>query len=392
MTIDVDRVRAQTPGCAHVAHFNNAGASLPPQPVLDAMIGHLHREATIGGYEAADEAADAIDAVYTSVAGLVGCRPGEVALVENATVAWDAAFYAIPFAPGDRIVTGRAEYVSNAIAMLQMQQRHGLVIEVIDDDEHGQISLEHLRASLDTDVKVVALTHVPTNGGLVNPAAEVGRLAHQVGALFLLDACQSAGQIPLDVEALKCDMLSATGRKFLRGPRGTGFLYVRDNVVERLRPHVLDLRSATWTSPATYSISPGARRFETWEYNYALTLGLGAAIDIALTLGIEAIEARNTSLAERLRAGLSAIDRVTVRDKGERRSAIVTFTVDGVDSEDVSAALRTEQINTWALSAPSAQFDMPHRGLTHVVRASLHYFNTEEEIDRLLAGVARLAA
>jgi cysteine desulfurase / selenocysteine lyase len=390
MSIDATRARAATPGCAHIAHFNNAGSALPPQVVVDTVIDHIRREAEIGGYEAAAEANARMDAVYRSIAMLVGAAADEVALVESATVAWDAAFAAIRFQPGQRILTGRAEYVSNAIVMLQLRERTGVTIEVVPDDEHGQISVDALRDTIDTDVRLVALTHVPTSGGLVNPAAAVGAIAHDAGALFLLDACQSIGQIPIDIGSMHCDLLSATGRKFLRGPRGTGFLVARNEIVDQLRPHVLDLRSATWTSPTTYEIAPGARRFETWERSHANLLGLGAAVDYALGWGIESIEQRNTELATHLRTRLANIDGVVVRDKGERKCAIVTFTVDGVASDNVVARLGSLRINTSVTSASSAQFDMPERGLTHMVRASPHYYNDVDEVERLADAVASL--
>ena len=388
--IDVRRARSETPGCEKVAHFNNAGAALMPRPVLDAVLEHLQLEALSGGYEAAELQAGRIEAVYDSIARLLNCRRDEAAVVENATRAWDMAFYAIPFQPGDRILTSVAEYASNYIAFLQVARRTGAVVEVIPNDEHGQLSLRALEALLERPAKLVAITHVPTNGGLVNPAAAVGRLARQAGALYLLDACQSIGQMPLDVAQTGCDMLSATGRKFLRGPRGTGFLYVRRELLEQLEPPFLDLHAARWVGRDAYQVRPDARRFENWETYYAGKIGLGAAVDYALGWGLEAIEARITRLAGELRRELAALPGVRVHDLGEHPCGIVTFTAAGAAPQAVQAALRAQGINVSVTSRASTRLDMEQRGLDELVRASVHYYNTGEEIERLCAAVAGL--
>jgi cysteine desulfurase/selenocysteine lyase len=389
MPIDVVRARRETPGCVRVAPFNNAGAALPPAVVLDAVRSHLEREAEIGGYEAAEEADGLIEHAYDAIAGMLGCSPGEIALVENATRAWDMAFYAHRFEAGDRILTGRAEYASNVIAFLQVARRTGAQVEVVPDDEHGQIDVAALARMIDSRVKLIALTHVPTNGGLVNPAAAVGALAREAGAPFLLDACQSAGQAPLDLGELKCDMLSATGRKFLRGPRGTGFLYVRGDLIERLEPPLLDLHAATWTSADSYEVRRDARRFENWESYVAGRIGLGAAIDYAMAWGLETIRERVTMLASGLREQLGAIPGVKVRDKGAVKCGIVTFTADGPTAVQVKQSLRAARINVSVSPAEYARFDMEPRGLPALVRASVHYYNTEDEIDRLCSTLAQ---
>jgi cysteine desulfurase / selenocysteine lyase len=391
MPIDVEAERAITPACGRGIFLNHAGASPSPDPVTDAVVDHLRREAEVGGYDAAAEARDRIQGVYDSIAALVNGSPDEIALVESATAAWEAVFHALRLEAGDRILTGRAEYVSNAIAMLQVARRTGAVVEVIDDDQHGQISLERLRDQLDERVKLIAVTHVPTNGGLVNPAEAVGAMAQAAGVPFLLDACQSAGQLDLDVEHLGCDALTATGRKFLRGPRGTGFAWVARGWLDRLEPVGLDTRSATWTSPTTVEMAPDARRFERWEHSVAGRLGLGVAVDHARSLGLDSIERRTRELAEHLRAGLAALPRVTVHDKGTRRCGIVTFTVEGVSPTEARQALADQGISTWVSTADHAQLDMPARGLTELVRASVHYVNTVDELDRTIDTVAGLA-
>ncbi|WP_410676478.1 aminotransferase class V-fold PLP-dependent enzyme [Amycolatopsis sp. cmx-4-68] len=389
MTFDVERARRETPGCAEVVHFNNAGSALPPAVVTDTVVEYLRHEALVGGYEAAAEAAERLDAVYASAARLVGAEADDIALTDNATRSWQAVFYALPFGTGDRILTSRAEYASNAIAFLQVARRTGAVVEVIGDDESGQLDVEELRRRVDDDVKLIAVSHVPTQGGLVNPAEEIGAVARAAGIPFLLDACQSAGQLDLDVTRLKCDALSTTGRKYLRGPRGTGFLYVHPRLRDRLEPAMLDLHSASWESPTEYVVDPTAKRFEVWERDFAGVVGFGAAIDYALGWGLPAIETRVAALAATLRGRLAETG-ARVHDVGARKCGIVTFSVDGTPAAEVKARLAEANINTSVAVRTSAQFDFTARDLPDMVRASVHYYNTEDEIDLLVRQVEKL--
>ena len=390
MTIDVARVRSDTPGCENQAHFNNAGAALSPQPILDTVIAHLNREAEIGGYEAAAEASDRLEHLYATAAQLVGGKPQEIAYIENATRAWDMAFYAIDWQEGDQILTAQAEYAANYIAYLHMVKRRGVEIIAVPNDQHGQISVSALEERITDRTKLIAITHIPTNGGLVNPAAEVGKVAKARGILYLLDACQSVGQIPMDVKAIGCDMLSATGRKYLRGPRGTGFLWVREPLIETLDPPLLDLHAATLTGPESYEVRNDARRFENWESFVAGRLGLAAAIDYALDLGMDAIRNRIYALAQRLRTGLDALSGVTVHDLGAEKCGIVSFTVDGHAPADIKETLAAQCFNVSASRRSSTLLDMADRQIDALVRASVHYYNTEEEVDRLIAAVDSL--
>jgi cysteine desulfurase / selenocysteine lyase len=389
LTIDVGQARRETPGCANVLHLNSAGSSLPPKPVLDAVIGHIELEGRIGGYEAHERNEDAIERFYGAAAQLIGARPEEIAFNSSATRAWDMAFYAFELGRGDRVLTSVADYVSNYIAYLQVARRTGVEIVTVPNDEHGQVSVEALRDRIDERVKLVAITHVPTNSGLVNPVGEIGAITREAGIPYLVDACQSAGQIPLDVDAIGCDALSATGRKYLRGPRGTGFLYVRSSLLERLEPPVLDMRAADWVAPDRYQLRRDGRRFEEWEQDFAGKVGLARAIDYALDVGIDAIWDRVHALGERLRELLAEVDGVTVHDPGALRCGIVTFSVAGTPAEQVKEALARERINVTVSATQSAVIDALERGLPDLVRASVHYFNTDEELERAVDCVRR---
>ena len=391
MTLDTERLRADTPACERLAHFNNAGASLMPAPVYAAMTEHLALEQRVGGYEAQADAAERLRDFYVQAARLLNGAPEEIAFMESATKAWDAAFYALPLVEGDRVLVHRSTYSSNYLALMQLARRKGLSIDFVPSDAHGQIDVDALPGLVRPRTKLVLLTHCPSQSGLIQPAEEVGRFAREHDLLYLLDACQSAGQMPLDVEAIQCDALSGTGRKFLRGPRGTGFLWMRRELAERLEPTMVDLEAAEWLSQDRYRLAPGARRFEAWERNVAGQIALGRAMRYALDTRLEAIAARVQALAADLRDQLAALPAVTVHDPGTGKSAIVTFSVVGHDVRSVQQTLRARSINISVVPRQWALLDAQARNLPDLVRASVHVFNTEGEVERLVRAVASLA-
>lgn len=389
--MDVLRLREDTRGCEGVVHLNNAGAALPPGVVVDTMVDHLRREEQVGPYEAHDEAADRIAAVAHSAARLIGARADQIALMDSATTAWDRAFSAIAFTrqfnAGDRILVSAAEYASNVLPIMQVAMTSGARIEFIPDDGDGAVDVAAFERLLDSDVALVAITHCPSQNGLVNDVAGIGALLEDSDAWYLVDACQSVGQLPVDVADIGADFLSATGRKFLRGPRGTGFLYASDRALDELEPFPVDLHSATWLGD-DYEVQGSARRFEYWEQSYAGLLGLGAAIDYALDLGIDAIAERIADLAGHARGALADIPGVTVRDRGRARSGIVTLTHERIPAPELVSRIRGTGVNV-SLSTPNySRVDFVAHGIDGLVRVSPHVYNTLDEVDRLVASIA----
>jgi cysteine desulfurase/selenocysteine lyase len=390
-TLDIDRLRADTPGCRLVNHLNNAGAALPPDVVVETVIEHLRAESRMGGYEAHALAEDRIASIYGSIGQLIGSRPEQIALVESASEGWSRALQAIAFTRGfgadDRILVSSAEYASNVIPLLQVAERSGASVEFIPDDEAGCVDVDALAGLLDDRVAIVAITHCPSQNGLINDVEAIGRALTDSDAWYIVDACQSVGQLPIDATAIGADFVSATGRKFLRGPRGTGFLYASDRALSELEPFPLDLHSATWLSSG-YVIRSGARRFEYWERAYSALLGLGAAVDYALGLGIDALASRIGELAEHARTSLASTDGIEVRDRGVSRSGIVTFTSRHLPAEEVVPLIRARGINVSLSTADYARVDFDAHGIGSQVRVSPHAYNTFEEIDALVAAVA----
>jgi selenocysteine lyase/cysteine desulfurase len=385
-------LRADTPGCADHIHLNNAGSSLMPAPVVRAMTAHIELEAQVGGYEAAAERREAIRAAYDAVAGLVGTRAGNIAFTDSATTAYIQALSSIPFEPGDVILTTRNDYVSNQIQFLSLQARLGVRIVRAPDRPEGGVDLSAIADAIRRDrPKLVCVTHVPTNSGLVQDVAAVGAACREAGVWYLVDACQSVGQMPIDAAQLGCDFLSGTFRKFLRGPRGTGFLYVSDRVLEEgLEPLYIDMRGADWVAQDRYRAQPDASRFETWEFAFALVLGAGEAARYARAVGLDNIRDRVRALASRLRQALGALDRVRILDRGPELCGIVSVTAEGWDPRELVVRLRDRGISAGAQLRAVALIDYDDKGVSSSLRLSPHYYNTEAEIDHASAVLEEL--
>ena len=390
-TLDVSALRAATPGCEQTLFFNHSGASLASAATLAAIKDHLDREARDGAMEAGGAAEPLVDAARREAEALLNAGRDDVAFTSSATAAIGLAFAALPpLRAGDRILVGRQEWGGNVSTYTAAAERAGARVEVIPCRDDGSVDPEALARLLDDRVRLVSLTWLPANGGLVNDAAAIGRVTRAAGVPYFVDAGQALGQLPVDVQAIGCDVLKGTARKFLRGPRGTALLYVRRGFVPRLRPAFLDVQSAPWTD-GRVAPREDARVFETVEIAVALLAGLGAALREARAIGIGPIQHRITQLSTRLRGQLAEMPGVTLRDLGTQRSGLVSFTVDAMAAHDVRQQLARRHVIVGANGVSYTPFDMTARGLQGIVRASVSHLNTEDEIDRLAHAVNALA-
>jgi len=373
--------RAETTGTSERIHMNNAGASLPPDVVVKTMVDFLREEALYGGYEIEAKYRTRLDHTHNLIAQLINANADEIALVENASAAWEIAFNGLDFQQGDEVIVSEMEYVSNVLGLLNAQNLYGIVIKPIFNDNDGNFPIQALEDAITARTKLIAITHIPSTAGNVLPAAEIGEVARKHNILYLLDACQSVGQIPVDVQAIGCDMLAVTGRKYLRGPRGSGFLYVRRQLLDKLKLLFFDGRTVSSLNQQGFVVRPDARRFEWYEKNPAVVLGLQKAVEYALNIGVERIWQRTRDLALLFRQRLGQIDGIVVHDQGDVLCGIVTFSVTGITAAEVRAKLAEKNINVHIGFAKATLYYMNRKGLDGIVRASVHYYNTEEEIE-----------
>ncbi len=387
---DLDKIRSETPSTQQILHFNNAGSSLTPKPVQDYLSDYLDSDAALGGYETAEQRKDDLDNFYVAAAKSVNGKPSEIAFIENATRAWDMVFYAFDWKAGDLVLTSECDYNSNMVAYLHAKKRYGMDFIVIPNDESGQLDVDALENTITPAVKLISVSHIPTNSGLVNPVKKIGAIATKFNIPFLLDACQSVGQMPIDVKEIGCTMLSTTGRKYIRGPRGTGFLWVSESWIHKLNPPFLDNFAAPWVSPEHYEILPTAKRFENWERYFGGQAALGKALDYMMDIGMEEIWERVQFLATRLRVKLAMLEGVTLWDPGQQKCGLVTFTKNGVDPNMAKLILRQKHIHVSSSETQLTRTEQRSLGITETIRASVHYYNTEDEIDRFVDAIDKM--
>lgn len=429
----------QHPDALPIIHFNNAGSSPQPLSVLQTVTQHTLLESLLGGYLAAEQCQHQLSCVYSSIAKFIHAEDSlEIALVESATVAWTRIFYSMCDAlmmgenksgETDVMLCSEAEYAANVVAMQKICNERDATLIVIPG-ENGVVNIDIFSQMLRGEwwyyerngnnqdhrekkklnperIRLVCITHIPTNSGIINPVIEIGEIIDEFNKLhranqknplyYLVDACQSVGQLDIDVTRMKCHALTATGRKYLRGPRGTGFLYVQKNIADKMIPSHVDHAAApvidvpTGEENINFGFKEGALRFEFWEANIATQLGLGRAIDYAMNKDIKWIEKQCCMMGEELKRQLRLLN----NDQRERvyihnddlsgkfcQCGIVTFHVQNYNANFIKQKMLDHRFTLSVVPPTSTPFDSAKSGLGNreLMRASLSYFNTKEEI------------
>ncbi len=385
-----DRLREDTPQANARIHLDNCGSSLMPRPVVSRIKQAFERDIAVGGYVAQEQQAEDLEQAYGSLTRLFGGSVSDYAFVGSAVDGWTKAFYSLPLTAGSNLVTAFNEYCSNFVAYLQVAKTRGVEIRVARQASGGGIDLDHLRSLIDDKTALISISHMPSSSGEINQVAEVGAIAREFNVIYQLDACQSAGHVPVNVEAIGCHIMTGTARKFLRGPRGIGFLYVNEEARNRMEPVVLTNQSAAWTSRDAYTLRDDTRVFEAWERSIVNQLGFGAAIDYLLDLGVEKAAAGIASNAKYLREGLAQVSGVKVECPPSATSAIITFNKNGLAPTDIKARLEAQNIAVQVASVAHTRLDLEDRGVESAVRVSPHYYNNQGDFDGFLTALDAL--
>ncbi|OPA92586.1 class V aminotransferase [Pseudomonas fluorescens] len=388
--LDVQQLRDATPGCrSGIVHFNHAGASLPSQATLDAIVDQLQREARDGPMEAGEHGEVWVEKARRAAGQLLNAPASSIAFAGSGSTAWSMAFQALGhWQPGDRILVGRHEWGGN-LASMESAVQAGARVETIPCDETGAVCPLALDSMIDAQVKLIDLTWLPANSGLINPAKAIGEVARRHGIPYFIDAGQAVGQLPVDVQALHCDVLKSAGRKHLRGPRGTALMYVRPGFLQRLNPAQRDVFSAPWTAEG-FDLRNDARRFETSEVSYALLAGLGNALQEVNRLGVERTWERVLHLSERIREALREIPGICLHELGTTHSGLIAFNLNGWDAFELKRRLGLQRINIGANGVAYTPLDMQARGLASIARISVSPLNDEHDIETLMAALKAL--
>lgn len=361
-----------------------------PDVTAKTMTDYLLLEQHHGAYGAADMNMEQISKFYEEVAQLINTQLENIAFTVGSTDGYAKALSSIGFKHGDVIITTNDDYISNQIAFISLQKKLEIKVLRVKNLPDHELDLEDLEILINKyNPKLVAVTHIPTNSGLIQNVEGAGEICRKYDVLYLVDACQSVGQMSVDVEKIKCDFLTATGRKFMRGPRGTGFLYVSDKVLEKnMAPLFLDMSGAEWTAFNDYQLLKTAKRFEHWERSISSMLGFTEAVKYANRIGLQNIENYNKKLAASLRTGLQN-NGLRILDQGKHLGSIVTFCAQDGNIENIHKILKENNIYFSVSNKSNALIDFTLKSLDRAIRLSPHYFNTSEEIDQVVKILAK---
>jgi len=392
---DVHEVRADFPLLSKgVIYFDNAATSLTPRQVVDAMARYLlecRANVGRGSYRLAIEATSMYEEVRKKVAKFIGAEATEVAFVKNATEAINLVAMGLRWRKGENVVTTALEHHSNMLPWIRAARLYGLELRFVRPRGDGTLAIEDFEELVDERTKVVAVAHVSNVLGTISPVKEIAKIAKSKGALFLVDAAQSAPHMPINVKELGCDFLAFSAHKMC-GPPGAGVLYARDGV--QLDPLAVGGGTVADASLDGYKLLDRPHALEAGTPPIGDVIGLGAAIDYLSRLGLENVMKHELKLAKKLRELLIEVPDVKVHGPEEPQTGIVSFSVRDVKAEDVALALGNLNICVRAgfhCAIPLVRDVLGER--LGVVRASLYLYNTEEEVEKFvdsLRGVVRL--
>jgi len=387
-----------------LVYLDSGATSQRPLAVLDAereFVTTLNSAVHRGAHTLAAEATEVFEDARSTLARFIGADDDEIVWTSNATEAINLVAYAFSnssagrggaaaerfrLGEGDEIVTTEMEHHANLIPWQELAARTGATLRVIPVDDDGALRLDE--PVIGPRTKLVAVTHVSNVLGVINPIAQIIAAAHDVGALVLLDACQSAPHMPLDVHALDVDFAVLSGHKML-GPTGIGALYGRRELLESMPPFLTGGSMITTVTTTTAEYLPPPQRFEAGTQKVSQAIALAAAIDYLTAVGMPRIAAHEASLGQRLMDGLTAIDGVRVlgAEIDLPRVGLASFDIPGIHSHDVGQYLDDRGIAV-RVGHHCAQPLHRRLGVTSSTRASTYLYSTDDEVDAFLEGVA----
>lgn len=367
-------------------YLNNAGSSLMSHETINSVIDHLSLECRVGGYRAASMCELQIEDFYGLAAKLVGAPSSTcIAFMDSASRAWNMALYGLPLCDGDEIVTLSSEFGTNLVSIFHFASKVGAKVTVLECDPSGFFDMSELRKCLERGARLIAISHVAAHASIVNPVEEIGKLVAQFEALYLVDGCQAAGQMDIDVVEIGCHAYTATGRKWLRGPRGTGFLYVKESSL--ISPLYVDLASADLAfgndgKPSGVTIGSDARRFELWERSIASMIGLKVALSQYLALDQNDVHARMRTASLDLRKCISANSNLKLIGNEASNSSIVGFyTLDPSREDALKRAFEDAEIQISTMGDWDCPMHFPKNGAGSIFRLSPHYYTEHDTVD-----------